>query len=88
MALFSVTYDLMKNKNYDRLTGRLAELDTVKVQLSQWLLSANNTAKEVKDHLTGYVDEDDKLMVIEFSKRPSYNLALKGTNDWLDSHFG
>ena len=87
MALFTVTYDLIKNKDYDALIGALEDLDTVKVQLSQWLLSANNTAMEVKDHLAQYVDDDDKLMVIEFSKRPQFTKAIKGTNDWLNKHF-
>lgn len=87
MALFTVTYDLIKNKDYDALIGALEDLDTVKVQLSQWLLSADNTTMEVKDHLAQYVDDDDKLMVIEFSKRPQFTKAIKGTNDWLNKHF-
>jgi predicted transcriptional regulator len=87
MALFAVTYDLIAEKDYDSLIDRLNELDTVKVQLSQWLLSADNTAIEVKNHLAQYVDEDDKLMVIEFSKKPAYTKAIKGTNAWLDRFF-
>ncbi|MFQ1700871.1 hypothetical protein ACJ5NV_09770 [Loktanella agnita] len=87
MAIFSVTYDLIKNKDYAALIGALEDLDTVKVQLSQWLLSADNTTMEVKDHLAQYVDDDDKLMVIEFSKRPQFTKAIKGTKDWLNKHF-
>ncbi|MGO4908872.1 hypothetical protein ACEN2J_11145 [Pseudorhodobacter sp. W20_MBD10_FR17] len=87
MALFTVTYDLIKDKDYDALISALDDLDTVKVQLSQWLLSANNTATEIKDHLAQHVDDDDKLMVIEFSKRPQFTKAIKGTNDWLNKHF-
>ncbi|AYE87239.1 hypothetical protein K3758_14720 [Sulfitobacter sp. W002] len=86
MALFTVTYDLIAEKDYDSLIGRLKELDTARVQLSQWLLSADNSATEVKDHLAQYVDDDDKLMVIEFTKRPAFTKAIAGTNDWLDKH--
>lgn len=86
MALFSITYDLVANKDYDSLIDRLKELDTVKVQLSQWFLSANNTANEVKNHLAQYVDDDDKLMVVEFTKRPAFTKAFSGTNDWLNEH--
>lgn len=85
MALFSITYDLVEKKDYDGLIDRLKELDTVKVQLSQWLLSADNTSKEVKDHLAQCPDDDDRLMVIEFTKRPAYTYALKGTNAWLST---
>ncbi|MFO6462819.1 hypothetical protein ACK8OR_00380 [Jannaschia sp. KMU-145] len=84
MSLFAVTYDLVAAKDYGSLIDRLKELDTVRVQDSQWLLYAENTAKEVKDHLAEYIDSDDRLMVIEFNKRPAYTLALKGTNAWLD----
>jgi len=31
MALFTITYDLIADKNYDILINRLNELDTVKV---------------------------------------------------------
>lgn len=86
MALFSVTYDLVKDKDYQKLIDRLKELDTVKVQMSQWLLSADNTAEEVKNHLKEYTDEDDRLMVVKFSTRPSFTKAFIGTNDWLDEH--
>lgn len=87
MALFSITYDLIAEKDYDALIERLKELDTVKVQLSQWLMNADNTAREVKDHLARYLDEDDKLMVVEFSKKPAFTRANSGTNDWLNRFF-
>jgi hypothetical protein len=87
MALFSITYDLVADKDYESLIDRLNELDTVKVQLSNWLLSADNTATEIKDHLSHYVDDDDKLMVVEFTKKPAYTKAIKGTNDWLARFF-
>lgn len=87
MAFFSVSYDLVAGKDYKRLTDRLSELDSVKVQLSYWLVAADNTAQEVFDHLADYVDSDDRLMVIGFTKRPSYANALKGTRAWLDAHF-
>ncbi len=88
MALFSITYDLVESKDYDSLIDRLNELDTVKVQLSQWFLAADDTATEIKDHLAACMDDDDKLMVVEFSKRPQFTRAFKGTNDWLKKHFG
>lgn len=87
MALFTITYDLIKNKDYDALIGALEGLATVKAELSLWLPSANNNATEVKDHLAQYVDDDDKLMVIEFSKRPQFTKTIKGTNNWLNKFF-
>ncbi len=87
MALFSVSYDPIAENDYDSLLDRLEELDAVKVHLSHWLLKADNTAEEVKSHLSMFVDYDDKLMVIEFDKKPAYTKAINGTKDWVARFF-
>jgi hypothetical protein len=86
MAVFLLTYDLMKNKDYKRLTDELSRLDARKILLSAWLLDLNNTATEVLEHFTDFIDSDDKLFVAELTKRPKTVRAFKGTSDWLDAH--
>ncbi|TFI58418.1 CRISPR-associated protein Cas2 [Sphingomonas parva] len=91
MAVFLITYDLVAEKSghdYEPLWEELGRVDAVKSQLSAWLLAANNTQKEVLDHFRTFVDDDDRLMVIQVSKKPSFSKALKGTNAFLDEHFG
>ena len=87
MAFFCVSYDLVADKDYDALIDRIKKYDSVKVQLSFWLISVASTSSAIKDDLAAYMDNDDKLMVIEFAKRPQFTKALKGTNAWLDAHF-
>ncbi len=86
MALFSVSYDPIAENDYDSLIDRLEELDAVRVQPSHWLLKADNTAEEVKSHLEIFVDTD-KLMVIEFDKKPAYTKAIKEIKDWVARFF-
>lgn len=87
MALFCISYDLIKGKDYEKLWDELDRLGGHKALESFYLIDLNNTASEVRDHLKGYVDSDDMLMVIEFSKKPAFIKAKPGTNDWLNKHF-
>ena len=86
MALFLVTYDLVKDKDYKKLIDELKRLEGHRPALSVWFLDLANTAKEVSDHLAKFMAGDDKLVVAEFSKRPATRNAFTGTKDWLDSH--
>jgi hypothetical protein len=54
--------------------------------LSVWLLDIGWTAKQACDHLSNFIDSDDKLMVVEFIKQPAFTKAFAGTNDWIKSH--
>lgn len=87
MANFLVTYDLIKDKDYKRLTDELERLGSHKALLSVWLLDLNNTTVQVREHLTGFVDNDDKVFVSEMTVKPSFTKAFKGTSAWLDARF-
>ncbi len=87
MAYFTISYDLVADKDYESLINRLEALDAVKTQLSYWLLELDNTAEQVKSDLASYMDDDDKLMVIEFSKKPAWTKGFKGTSAWINSRF-
>jgi CRISPR associated protein Cas2 family len=87
MAYFCVAYDLVKDKDYTAIIDRLKELNAVKTQLSFWLVDLNNTASEVTDDLASYMDDDDKLMVIEFSEVPGWTKGIAGTKAWIDARF-
>jgi hypothetical protein len=64
----------------DRLGGH-------KALESFYLITLKNTATQVRDHLKGFVDEDDMLMVIEFFKKPAFIKARAGTNKWSETNF-
>ncbi len=87
MAKFMISYDLVKRKDYPKLWDELDRIGAHKALDSLYLLAINNTAVEVRDHLQAFIDDDDRLMVIEFTKKPTYNRALKGTNAWIDANF-
>lgn len=66
MATFFVTYDLMKHKDYPKLSGRLEQYYGAKrVLLSVWVLKGIHSAKSIREDLTDYIDSDDRLLVIQ-----------------------
>ncbi|WP_370338349.1 CRISPR-associated protein Cas2 [Parvularcula marina] len=87
MALFAITYDLVERKDYQSLWDEFDRLGGHKALNSFYLISLNNNRQEVVDHFAEYIDEDDRLMVIEFNQKPKFTKALKGTNAWIDRHF-
>lgn len=90
MAYFLVSYDLVKEQSsfdYQPLWDELDRLGGVKTLLSEYLLEADNTAQEVVNHLKQFIDSNDRLMAVEFIKRPAYTYALKGTNAWISERF-
>jgi hypothetical protein len=74
LALFYVTYDLIKYKDYPKLTERLGQYKAVRVLLSVWALKGNYTASGLRDDLRKYIDNDDRLLVIESVNWASWNL--------------
>ncbi len=83
MTTYTVSYDLIKRKDYPTLWNELARLGAHRTQASYWLVNVNNTAKELHDHLKSFVDADDMIWVSEFTRNHHYANANKGTNDWI-----
>lgn len=88
MAYFVVTYDLIQQKNYQTLTDELTRIGGEKAALSVWLVEQNLSALQMREHLQDFVDNDDKLIVVEFLKRPSWTRAFTTGVDWIKARFG
>lgn len=67
MAVYSVTYDLMKSgQNYDGLAKELEKsLAYIKYQKSAWLIKSHEDVKTLNDRLLKHIDSNDYLLVIE-----------------------
>lgn len=88
MAYYVVTYDLLKGKDYKKLTAALEQLDAAKVALSVWLLERyQTTAFGLRDYLMQFIDNDDRLVVIEFTTKPAWVRALPEGSAWIEARF-
>lgn len=83
MTTYTVSYDLIKRKDYQSLWDELERLGAHRTQASYWIIAVNNTAQELHDHLKKFVDKDDRLWVSEVTKNHWYSNANAGTNAWL-----
>jgi hypothetical protein len=91
MALFVVAYDLVEDgsgkRNYGDIEADLESMDSCRTQDSIWYVAWDSAQSELFGRLKAFLHNDDRLMVVEFNKRPSWTKAFQGTRAWLDNHF-
>ncbi len=81
MATFFISYDLIKDKNYNKLYDKLETIGSVRILNSLWCLkSTTMTSTTLRDNLTSFVDGDDRLLIVESSSWAGRNL-LRSPND-------
>lgn len=81
MALYSLTYDLVKNRDYKRLYDELKKFNAVRVTESQWYFKRVNTnSVGLRDHFSNFVDSDDRIMVAQVTEWAGRKL-LNNPND-------
>jgi hypothetical protein len=87
MALFVISYDLRKQRNYQPLYDCLNKWGAARLLESLWLAELAGPAAPVRDILTSLIDADDGVAVIEL-KAP-FNWATMRTQQngtaWLKS---
>lgn len=86
MAIFSVTYDLMRpGQDYSRLQARIDDYDSHKAQYSQWLINAAMSAAALRDDLGQYTDKNDRLAVMAIVPKGWATRNMRSTAEWLEA---
>lgn len=67
MPVFSITFDLIKRRDYRTLWVELERLKARRLLLSHWgvHMATGTTANALRDHLRSYIDNDDALLIIQ-----------------------
>lgn len=67
MALYFVSYDLVKNKDYSKIIDELKRLNARRMLKSNWCLTrpTSGESKNLRDHFQKFIDSDDRLVVSE-----------------------
>lgn len=89
MTMYSITYDLIKSKDYQKMIEGIKKVsDDVwsRPTRSQWIISSTKTSGQIRDYLRNYMDSDDVLFVIEIKSEnwSSWNIS-KEVENWLNS---
>lgn len=75
MALYFLSYDLRKDKDYRLLFEELRRFSAVRILKSEWCFDSNNTsAADLRDYFKRYVDNDDGLSVAKVTDWATYNV--------------
>lgn len=74
MALYFLTYDLRKGKDYQKLYDELESFNAVRVLESTWCFNRINTsAAKLRDYFKKFIDKDDGLLIDESKSWATYN---------------
>ncbi len=66
MALYFLSYDLRKQRNYQPLYDELSKFTATRVLESVWCFQRiNTTTANLRDHFAQFIDLDDGLLVVE-----------------------
>ena len=91
MAVYLVSYDLNKpEQDYPALIRAIETYNAnnehfCKVLKSQWFLYSNKTAKQIFNHLSRFIDEDDELFVCELNGNCFGKFNAPRPAKWVDN---
>ena len=86
MAAYVVSYDLVGDRDYSKLYSALKSYSAWgRVVESTWVIVSNASAVEVRDHLTSYMDSDDRILVVKSGTEAAWRNVICD-NDWLKNN--
>lgn len=72
--IYSISYDLIKRKDYPELYKALKSMSGTHDLDSKWTVISDLSCDRLLDELKKHVDSDDKIIVEEVGKRADYNI--------------
>lgn len=83
MRCYVITYDLIKQKNYEILWQAIKTLGVwAKITESTWAVKTEKSAKEIRDYLSQYIDSDDRIFVVRSGVEAAWKNSIC-SNEWL-----
>lgn len=86
MKCYIISYDLRYRRDYDSLYQAIKSYGTWgKINESLWAVVTNQSAAQIRDHLSNYLDDDDRLFVIKSGFDAAWRNAI-ADSEWLKKH--
>ena len=74
-----VSYDLDKpGQDYTELIAAIRKLGGKRILLSDWLLKSSYTAAQLRDHLSTFVDSNDRIFVAALTGEAAWRNVMAG----------
>lgn len=85
MNSYLITYDLDKpGKDYESLINRIKEYPAwAHICESSWCVRSSNSSKDIRDTLSPYLDDNDKLFVGKLTGEAAWQGLSKELTNWL-----
>jgi hypothetical protein len=84
MALYQISYDLRKQRNYDALFERIKAYGYWCRPLeSAWVIATAQSAVQVRDNLRQAMDGDDGLLVTRLAGEAAWYGLNESISNWL-----
>ena len=78
LKLYLVSFEFRTGGDYASLREHMRTLQAQQVLDRQWALRAKESADQLKEHLRGFVDQGDGIMVVEVGEERSSRRANRG----------
>jgi hypothetical protein len=84
MAVYQISYDLRKQRNYDALYERIKSYGSWCHALeSSWVIATEQTARQVLDYLSPALDRDDGMLVTRLRGEAAWIGLDPKVSNWL-----
>ncbi|EGQ1765450.1 TPA: CRISPR-associated protein Cas2 [Staphylococcus pseudintermedius] len=87
MNSYIISYDLNDRKDYPKLISRIEDYpNAAKINKSVWFINSVFSAKEIRDELKLFVDNDDSLFVATLTGEAAWSNVIcdsKHLKDYL-----
>lgn len=86
-ATFVVAFDLHHNGDYSRLFNAIKRVgEAIWCLETVWFLSSTLSASEIHNHLSQFLADDDRIIVVLCGEAASWGGFADGFDDWLSEH--
>lgn len=77
MATYIISYDLRKQKDYQKLIDEIKKYTKwAKILESTWAVVTISSAEEIGKHLKNYMDQDDGLFIMKSGKEAAWSQII------------
>lgn len=85
MKVYLISYDLDKpGQDYPRIIQELERLRAVKILYSEWIFRSDSSAEQIRDHLKGFVDSNDMLLVVTLTGEAAWTSLMVTTDKFKE----
>lgn len=86
MKCYIISYDLVNQRNYEELWEAIKKYPGwAKITESTWAVKTEHSAKQIRDDLSQFLDQDDRVFVIKSGIEAAWRNCIC-RNEWLQNN--